>query len=111
MQALYDASTAGVNIDLIVRSMCTLVPGVAGLSEKIRVISIVDDYGVAAAKSGFGVARSRGRAALRLTSVGLFFRLVQLGIEMLHERQRGGSGRIATAAVHEKLLSVRGDFP
>jgi polyphosphate kinase len=44
VQALYDASTAGVKIDLIVRSMCTLIPGVVGVSEKIRVISIVDRF-------------------------------------------------------------------
>lgn len=44
VQLLYEASQSGLKIDLLVRGMCCLVPGVKGMSENIQVISVVGRY-------------------------------------------------------------------
>lgn len=44
IKKLYEASQAGVKIRMIIRGICSLVPGQKGLSENIEVISIVDKY-------------------------------------------------------------------
>ncbi|MEZ9666235.1 polyphosphate kinase 1 [Vibrio breoganii] len=41
---LYQASSAGVSIRMIIRGMCSLVPGVEGISENIKVISVIDRF-------------------------------------------------------------------
>ena len=44
IQKLYEASQVGVDVKLIVRGICSLVPGVKGISDKIHAVSIVDRF-------------------------------------------------------------------
>ena len=44
VEKLYEASCAGVDIDLLVRGNCSLVPGIPGVSDHIRIAGIIDRY-------------------------------------------------------------------
>jgi polyphosphate kinase len=87
---LYDASNAGVKIQLIIRGMCCLVPGVDGYSKNIEVISIIDKYLEHARVYIFG---NEGDEKIYLSSADLMTRnldhRVEVGFPVLdHEIKR-----------------------
>jgi len=79
VQKLYDASSAGVKIQLIIRGMCTLVPGIEGVSENIEVISIIDKYLEHARVWIFG---NGGEERIFLTSADLMTRNLDHRVEV-----------------------------
>ena len=89
IEALYKASQAGVKIELIVRGICCLVPDVQGLSDNIKVISIVDRF---LEHSRLFLFRNGGSAEVFASSGDWmprnFFRRIETTFPILNERVR-----------------------
>jgi len=103
IEALYEASQAGVKIDLIVRGVCALRPGIEGLSENIKVRSIVGRFLEHHRTFYF---RADGEEVVYLSSADWmdrnFFRRIEIGFPVLDKK-------LKARVIREGLQAYLGD--
>ncbi len=96
---LYEASQAGVQVDLLVRGICCLRPGIKGVSENIRVISIVGRY---LEHSRILYFRNAGNEEIYMGSADLMPRNLDRRVEVLFPIEDPGLNRY----IREELLDT-----
>ena len=99
IRLLYQASQAGVKLDLLVRGVCCLRPGVPGISDNIRVISIVGRF---LEHSRIYYFRNGGQEKLYLGSADLMSRNLDHRIELLFPIE----SRALIARLRDEILGI-----
>lgn len=104
VKALYIASQAGVIIDLIVRDTCRLRPGIAGLSETVRVVSIVGRF---LEHSRIYYFRNNGAEEYFLSSADAMKRNLEARVEVLCPVEMPSLARMIRTILNVHLGDVR----
>src|SRR5690242_8873546 len=99
IRALYTASQAGVKIDLLVRGVCCLRPGVPGISENIQVTSIVGRF---LEHSRIYYFRNGGHEEIYLGSADLMPRNINRRVEVLFQLE----GEDLIRHVRDEILAI-----